>query len=202
MNLIKIIFVILVNLFIIKRILYQIEGKEINIKKMLSWEVIKRVFKLVFYLFIINFLPYIINLFFYQGFKNNTIDYNFTALLFLGVFLVALYLFLIMLNFIVINFEKNPVISFEYMREIMNGYKVKLIIMNLAITIITVIFLYIQINSMYSFYMTSKEVKRIESIIRNSCIFFGYFMFLLHLGYYKILKLHKDIRIEDIEIEV
>lgn len=190
---VKITIIVSVNLFLLKRILYQLEDKEINIKKIFSLEAIKRGFKVITCLFTVNILPYGLIRLLVQDLENNSNHYSFLGLLFVLIITVTVCLFLMFLNFIIIYFEENPLLSLEYMLRLLDGYKIKLIITNTVIFIFISIIIYNQINSMNTLFMTFEEVRKIELMVRNVFIMFGYIMLLLHIGYYNTLKFHKGI---------
>ncbi len=197
LNTAKIVFIFLFSLLLIKRILYQVEGKDIKFKKIFSIEGILRAIKTALSLLFINITPIIISYISLFSIIEEPDAYSFLGLIFMILFIVVMSIFCVFLNFIVIRFEYGFSDALNYTLDLLSGYKIKLLVINLIhmFYMAIIVFIFIEMMSQrlyYSYYNLQEQKEQMGLFFKYSNIFLSYFIFVLCLGQYKAIKSSKS----------
>ncbi|MEJ6952336.1 hypothetical protein [Natronospora cellulosivora (SeqCode)] len=177
------------NLFLVKSILYQIEKRKIAYKKLLSLDGISRGVKVLLNLIIANIIP-ISFVYILLGRIEIIKEYSLAVIVFIVVVSIAISLFFMILNYVILEFEKSLKESIIYTIKLIRAYEITLLISTIVIVFGLYYIYYLQI---YTMYLAERDASSIEFFTRFASVFFTFFIFTLYMGYYKVLKDEKKV---------
>jgi|GEM_PF-3816277 len=184
----KVLFVAIIHLLLVKRILYQIKFQKFNLGKIFHWKSVKRGILLFTRLLLVNIIPCALIVGIGVRIIGNDPNYfNFIGSLLYIIMAEFIFLFLLFLNFILIEYEKKLFDSIDFTLELLEGYKIKLLLLDFALTIVA--------GSIYNnmvkilMYKPQDQITIITTIFSIVCF---NLMFLFHLGFYYQIKSAKQ----------
>ncbi|MFP4016238.1 MAG: hypothetical protein ACLFUI_04320 [Halanaerobiales bacterium] len=181
------------QLLILKRILYQIEDKELSLKSLFSRSIVIRWLKTLFNLFFLNFIIYIFIHIVSTRMINNEIESFLEIIVWFSISSISIP-FLMVINFVVIEHEINLFDSLFYTLELLEGYKKRLIIITVIFSILFGVFLYMCISSLGGYYITEADLESLESTVFYSSLVFSYFLLLFFIGTYNKISNYKNLK--------
>ncbi|MFW6014911.1 MAG: hypothetical protein ACOCRK_00575, partial [bacterium] len=194
MSKLKIILFGVISLFLIKRIFYHLNDKEINIKKTFSIKGIVNGLKILTKLIVFNtvmYLPLTVIYLILKGFQDGgnyhslfMVLFNILLLIIIGVFATIIAIITAFGNFIIIDNKKDITESFDYLITLIKGYTIKLGIISFIIIYLLISLFFSSITTTSYYYQTAE----LQGQIVTCYIILTYIIFFLFLGYYNVLK--------------